>query len=116
MNTFTSLQLDQNLLKGLRDLGFAHPTPIQNDAIPAAMQGRDVLASAVTGSGKTAAFLLPILHHLIGKPRGVTRALVLTPTRELAAQILEQLDALAEHTPVTGATVVGGVGLGPHEH
>ena len=116
MNTFTSLQLDQNLLKGLRDLGFAHPTPIQNDAIPAAMQGRDVLASAVTGSGKTAAFLLPILHHLIGKVRGVTRALVLTPTRELAAQILEQLDALAEHTPVTGAIVIGGVGMGPQEH
>src|SRR5579862_2936430 len=116
MNTFASFGLDQNLLKGLRDLGFVHPTPIQGDSIPAAMQGRDVLASAVTGSGKTAAFLLPILHHLIAKPRGSTRALVLTPTRELAAQILEQLDAIAEHTPVTGAVVIGGVGMGPQEH
>ena len=70
----------------------------------------------MTGSGKTAAFLLPILHKLIGRPRGVTRALVLTPTRELAAQILEDLNDLAVHTPITGAAVFGGVGMGPQEH
>ena len=80
------------------------------------MSGRDVLACAQTGSGKTAAFLLPILHRLIGKPRHTTRALVLTPTRELAAQILEDLNALATHTPLTGAAVYGGVGMGPQEH
>jgi len=113
---FTSLQLHPNLLKGLKELGFARPTPIQADAIPPALAGRDVLASAVTGSGKTAAFLLPILHHLIAKPRGTTRALVITPTRELAAQILEDLNDLAVHTPITAAAVYGGVGMGPQEH
>ncbi len=85
---FSSLQLHPNLLKGLKELGFVRPTPIQADATPPALAGRDVLASAVTGSGKTAAFLLPILHQLIERPRGTTRALVITPTRELAAQIL----------------------------
>ena len=69
------------------------------------MDGRDVLACAQTGSGKTAAFLLPILHRLIAKPRRTTRALVLTPTRELAAQILEDLNALAVHTPPPRAAV-----------
>jgi ATP-dependent RNA helicase RhlE len=113
---FSSLQLHPNLLKGLKELGFARPTPIQADAIPPALAGRDVLASAVTGSGKTAAFLLPILHHLIAKPRGTTRALVITPTRELAAQILEDLNDLAVHTPITAAAVYGGVGMGPQEH
>ena len=75
-----------------------------------------MLACAMTGSGKTAAFLLPIIHALIDRPRRTTRALVLTPTRELAAQILEDLNALAVHTPVTGAAVYGGVGMGPQEH
>ena len=70
----------------------------------------------MTGSGKTAAFLLPILHNLMDKPRGVTRALVLTPTRELAAQIVEDLNDLAVHTPLTAAAVFGGVGMGPQEH
>src|SRR5207244_12756038 len=80
------------------------------------MAGRDVLACAMTGSGKTAAFVLPILHRLTDRPRGMTRALVLTPTRELAAQILEDLNDLATHTPITGAAVIGGVGMGPQEH
>jgi len=80
------------------------------------MQGKDVIATAQTGSGKTAAFLLPILNRLIDKPRRTTRALVLAPTRELAAQILEDLTALAVHTPITGAAVFGGVGMGPQEH
>ncbi len=80
------------------------------------MQGKDVIATAQTGSGKTAAFLLPILNRLIDKPRRTTRALVLAPTRELAAQILEDLNALAVHTPITGAAVFGGVGMGPQEH
>jgi ATP-dependent RNA helicase RhlE len=113
---FTSLGLDPSLLRGLKDLGFTRPTPIQADAIPLALAGRDLLASAMTGSGKTAAFLLPILHRLIDKPRGTTRALVLTPTRELAAQIVEDLNDLAVHTPLTAASVFGGVGMGPQEH
>jgi ATP-dependent RNA helicase RhlE len=113
---FTSLGLHADLLKGIRELGFARPTPIQEQAIPPALEGRDLLACAQTGSGKTAAFLLPILHRLIGRPRRVTRVLVLTPTRELAAQILEDFNALAVHTALTGAAVYGGVGMGPQEH
>jgi ATP-dependent RNA helicase RhlE len=70
----------------------------------------------MTGSGKTAAFVLPILHHLIDKPRGKTRALVVTPTRELAAQILTALDAMAVHTPITAAAIYGGVGMAQQEH
>jgi ATP-dependent RNA helicase RhlE len=113
---FSSLGLHPNLLKALKELGFVRPTPIQADAIPVALAGRDVLASAVTGSGKTAAFLLPILNHLIDKPRGTTRALVITPTRELAAQILEDLNDLAVHTPITAAAVYGGLSMAPQEH
>jgi ATP-dependent RNA helicase RhlE len=113
---FTTLGLHPNLLEGLKDLGFTRPTPIQADAIPPAMAGQDLLACAMTGSGKTAAFLLPILHRLIDKARGTTRALVLTPTRELAAQIVEDLNDLAVHTPLTAAAVFGGVGMGPQEH
>jgi ATP-dependent RNA helicase RhlE len=113
---FSQLNLHPDLVRGLKDLGFARPTPIQADAIPPALAGRDLLACAMTGSGKTAAFLLPILHKLVGRPRGATRALVLTPTRELAAQILEDLNDLAVHTPITAAAVFGGVGMGPQEH
>ena len=113
---FSSLKLNPALLTAIRELGFVRPTPIQAEAIPPAVAGRDVLACAQTGSGKTAAFLLPIVHQLIDRPRRTTRALVLTPTRELAAQILEDLNALAVHTPVTGAAVYGGVGMGPQEH
>jgi ATP-dependent RNA helicase RhlE len=112
---FSQLELHPDLLRGVRGLGFTRPTPIQQQAIPPALAGRDVLASATTGSGKTAAFLLPILNHLAGKPRGSTRALVLTPTRELAAQIQQHLGALARHTPASGAAVFGGVAMGPQE-
>jgi ATP-dependent RNA helicase RhlE len=104
------------LLQGIKELGFTRPTPIQTEAVPPAMAGRDVLACAMTGSGKTAAFLLPVLHRLLARPRGATRALVLTPTRELAAQVLADLQDLAVHTPISGAAVIGGVGMGPQEH
>jgi ATP-dependent RNA helicase RhlE len=114
--SFSSFQLHPDLLKGVKELGFTRPTPIQTDAIPPAMEGRDLLACAMTGSGKTAAFVLPILNRLMAKPRGTTRALVLTPTRELAAQIDEHLKDLAVHTPLSGAAVFGGVGMGPQEH
>ena len=113
---FSSLSLHPSLLKGVKELGFTRPTPIQADAIPPALQGRDLLACAMTGSGKTAAFVLPILHRLLGKPRGTTRALILSPTRELALQILGDVNDLGVHTPVTAAAVYGGVGMGPQEH
>ncbi|HET9797876.1 MAG TPA: DEAD/DEAH box helicase [Gemmatimonadaceae bacterium] len=113
---FTTFKLHPDLLRGVRELGFTRPTPIQDQAIPPALEGRDLLACAMTGSGKTAAFLLPILHRLMSKPRGKTRALVLTPTRELAAQIEEHLRELAVHTPLSGAAVFGGVGMAPQEH
>jgi ATP-dependent RNA helicase RhlE len=113
---FSSFGLHPDLLSGIKELGFTRPTPIQNDAMPPAIAGKDVLAAAATGSGKTAAFLLPILHRLMGKKRGTTRALILTPTRELAAQIDEHLRDLAVHTPLSGAAIYGGVGMGPQEH
>jgi ATP-dependent RNA helicase RhlE len=108
--------LHPSLLRGIKDLGFVRPTDIQAEAIPAALEGRDLIACAQTGSGKTAAFLLPILQGLIDAPRGKTRALVLVPTRELAAQVLADFKDLATHTPVMGAAVFGGVGHGPQEH
>src|SRR5918994_888367 len=113
---FSHLKLNPALTKAIKELGFVRPTPIQAEAIPPALEGRDLIACAQTGSGKTAAFLLPILHRLIDRPRRTTRALVITPTRELAAQILDDFDALAVHTPVSGAAVYGGVGMGPQEH
>ncbi len=113
--SFTAFNLHQDLLRAVEALSFTAPTPIQTDAIPPACRGRDVLACAMTGSGKTAAFLLPILQSLLGKPRGVTRALVLAPTRELAAQIDEHRQQLARFTRASGAAVFGGVAMGPQE-
>ena len=113
---FSGFGLDPALQRAVRELGFTRPTPIQKDALPPAVAGRDVLACAMTGSGKTAVFGLAILQRLLGKRRGVTRALILTPTRELAAQIDAHLGELATHTPLTAAAVFGGVGMGPQEH
>ena len=113
---FKTLGLHPDLLRAVRELGYAQPTPIQAEAIPPALAGHDLVACAMTGSGKTAAFLLPILHLLLQSSRGRTRALVLTPTRELAAQILEDVNELAVHTAITGAAVFGGVGMAPQEH
>jgi ATP-dependent RNA helicase RhlE len=115
LSNFSDFGLDPDLLRGIESIGFEQPTPIQEDAIPPALEGRDVLACAMTGSGKTAAFLLPILHRLKGKPRGTTRALVLAPTRELAAQIVEHMEPLAQFTDMKGAAVFGGVAMGPQE-
>ena len=113
--SFSHLPLHPDLLRAVADLGFVKPTPIQEQAIAPILEGRDVRGRAMTGSGKTAAFLLPILHRIHGKPRGTTRALILTPTRELAAQIAGDLAALARHTPVTGTAIYGGVAMGPQE-
>ncbi|HPR64461.1 MAG TPA: DEAD/DEAH box helicase [Thermoanaerobaculia bacterium] len=106
-------ELNPALIRSLKKLGFSTPTPIQNMAIPPLMRGNDVLAAAATGSGKTAAFLLPILHSLLSRPRGKTRALVLAPTRELAAQIVDHFQSLASGTPLKAAAVYGGVGMEP---
>jgi ATP-dependent RNA helicase RhlE len=113
--TFADLQLHPSLVKATEELGYVRPTSIQGDSIPPALAGRDLLACAATGSGKTAAFMLPILNRLMDRPRGKTRALVIAPTRELAAQILEDMKDLGKHTAVTGAAIFGGVGMGPQE-
>ena len=113
---FSTFPFDASLLKAIKELGFQRPTPIQEQAIPPASAGKDICACAMTGSGKTAAFALPILQRLAAKPRGTTRALILTPTRELAAQIQAHIEELAVHTPVTAAAVFGGVGMGHQEH
>lgn len=112
---FASLKLHPTLLQGVDSLGFTQPTPIQTQAIPHALDGRDLLACAATGSGKTAAFLLPILHRIVDLPRGETRALVIAPTRELALQIVEEARGLARYTDITAAAVFGGVKIGPQE-
>ncbi|UFP94500.1 DEAD/DEAH box helicase [Gloeobacter morelensis] len=111
--TFADLQLHPDLVRAVEQLGFIQPTPIQTLAIPPALAGRDVLACAMTGSGKTAAFLLPILQQLIARPRGATRALVLTPTRELAGQIEMHLGQLACYSALRGASIIGGVSPEP---
>ncbi len=111
--TFESLGLDPALLRAIHDLGWDKPTAIQKDAVPHAVAGKDLLACAMTGSGKTAGFLLPILNRLHANPKRATRALVLAPTRELAAQVHADFEALAKHTKLTGAAVFGGVGMGP---
>ncbi|HYN21297.1 MAG TPA: DEAD/DEAH box helicase [Thermoanaerobaculia bacterium] len=113
--TFSSFDLDARLQRGIADLGFTVPTPIQQAGLPPALEGRDVLACAMTGSGKTAAFVLPILQRLLGQKRGVTRALVVAPTRELAAQIVEHFNDLGRHTDIRAAAVYGGVGMAPQE-
>lgn len=113
---FQSLQLHPSLIKAIKELGFVKPTGIQGEAIPAVLSGRDLLACAETGSGKTASFLLPIVHKLIDRPRGAVRALILVPTRELAAQVKDDLRDFTLHTPVSGAAVYGGVSHGPQEH
>jgi ATP-dependent RNA helicase RhlE len=113
--SFSSLNLHASLSRAISDLGFEKPTPIQAEAIPAGLAGRDVLASASTGSGKTAAFLLPILQRLLAEPRGQTRALVITPTRELAQQIADDAHDLARHTRVSVAAIYGGVAMSPQQ-
>jgi ATP-dependent RNA helicase RhlE len=110
---FTALGLDATLVQAVKDEGYSDPTPIQQEAIPVALAGRDVVGSAQTGTGKTAAFLLPILQRLSGGPRGTLRALILVPTRELAEQVLASAAAYGKHSGVTAVAVYGGVGMEP---
>ncbi|GKV96803.1 ATP-dependent RNA helicase SrmB [Pectobacterium aroidearum] len=117
VTNFSELDLDESLLDALRDMGYERPTAIQAEAIPPAMEGRDVLGSAPTGTGKTAAYLLPVLQHLIDFPRkksGPPRILILTPTRELAMQVADQARAFAAHTHLDVATITGGVAYMNH--
>ncbi|HKI85983.1 MAG TPA: DEAD/DEAH box helicase, partial [Thermoanaerobaculia bacterium] len=114
--SFTEFKLHPTLLQGIAEQGFTEPTPIQASALPPALAGRDVLACAMTGSGKTAAFVLPLLERLRATPGGgATRALILTPTRELALQVEEHLRALGRHAGVRSGTVIGGVNPRPQE-
>ncbi|HDL8058076.1 TPA: ATP-dependent RNA helicase SrmB [Yersinia enterocolitica] len=117
VTNFSELDLDERLTDALRDKGYERPTAIQAAAIPPAMDGRDVLGSAPTGTGKTAAFLLPALQHLLDFPRkksGPPRILILTPTRELAMQVADQARELAKHTQLDIATITGGVAYMNH--
>lgn len=111
---FETFQLDTRLAQGLQAAGYEAATPIQEAAIPAAMGGQDLIGTAQTGTGKTAAFVLPILHRLLQTPgAGRTRALIVTPTRELAEQIHSVVRMLGQHTRLKSATVYGGVGMQP---
>ena len=114
---FTSLKLHPNLLKGIKELGFARPTPIQADAIPPALAGQDVLACAMTGSGKTAAFLLPILHRLIDEAaRHDPRARADADARAGGADPRGPERPRGAHADHRAPPSIGGVGMGPQEH
>jgi len=110
---FAALGLAPELLRAVADEGYAQPTPIQAEAIPLALAGRDLIGSAQTGTGKTAAFVLPILQRLSDGKRGTLRALILVPTRELAEQVATSIKAYGRHTHLKGAAVYGGVGMEP---
>ena len=121
---FKALPLDSRLLEGVRDLGFVETRPIQSAVIPLALAGGDLIACAETGTGKTCAFVVPILQRLLAQsdlsaatPEESTksRVLVLAPTRELAVQIEDEIHGLAYHTKVTSAAVYGGVEMGQQE-
>ncbi|WP_028731404.1 DEAD/DEAH box helicase, partial [Pandoraea sp. E26] len=118
--SFEKLGLSADILRAVADLGYTHPTPIQLQAIPAVLQGGDLLAGAQTGTGKTAGFTLPILQMLSARARPAAangkrpvRALVLTPTRELAAQVEESVTQYGKYLRLTSMTVFGGVSMVP---
>ncbi|MDP3268719.1 MAG: DEAD/DEAH box helicase [Legionella sp.] len=114
--SFKSLGLIEPLLRAVEELGYTEPSPIQIQAIPAVLKGKDVLASAQTGTGKTASFVLPILHKLHDMPRAKsnhTKVLIVTPTRELAAQVQESIVQYGKHLSLRSAVVFGGVKISP---
>lgn len=110
---FQSFKFHPQIAAAVQAAGFVTPTPIQAQAIPAVMKGSDVMGLAQTGTGKTAAFVLPILQRLIGGPQGKVRALIIAPTRELAEQINESITVLGQKTRLRSATVYGGVNINP---
>src|ERR1043165_9737654 len=111
---FVALGVSQPVLDAITDAGYTQPTPIQAEAIPLIVEGRDVMGLAQTGTGKTAAFTLPIVDRLLAGPRR-TRVLVLTPTRELCIQVEESVRKYAKHAPPGVAAVYGGVPLEPQQ-
>ncbi len=111
MNVFT--KLPDQLQKSLEEQGFSEPTPIQKEAIPQVIAGNDIMGIAQTGTGKTAAFVLPILHRMLVEPKKGLRALILCPTRELAMQVSESIKILAKHTKIKHTAVYGGVTQNP---
>jgi ATP-dependent RNA helicase RhlE len=121
--SFNSLELDERLLHGIRDLGWEQTRPVQSGVIPLAFAGHDVIGCAETGTGKTAAFLVPILQRFLKPPSPpsqasapqATRALILAPTRELVVQIEDQVQGLTYHTLISSAAVYGGVPMEPQE-
>lgn len=110
---FNEFHLDARLQTEIKKIGFSAPTPIQVRAIPQALAGQDLIATAQTGTGKTAAFVLPILHKLLSEPRRNTRALIVTPTRELAVQVEETIRLLGAGTNIRSTTIYGGVSAAP---
>ena len=117
---FTELGLAETLLRAVREQGYDTPTPIQAQAIPAVLAGGDLMAGAQTGTGKTAGFTLPMLQRLMAKPaakdargRVPIRALILTPTRELAAQVEESVRTYGKYSGLTSMVMFGGVGMQP---
>lgn len=110
---FNDFKLNLSVAEGIRRAGYTTPTPIQEKAIPEVMKGGDLMGLAQTGTGKTAAFVLPILHRLIDRPRGRAGALIIVPTRELADQIHEAIETLGSRTNLRSAVVYGGVGIQP---
>ena len=119
MITFRQLGLTEPILRGVLDAGYENPTPIQTQAIPLAVKGTDLIGCAQTGTGKTAAFVLPLLDWLVSEPlpagtrRRPVRALVVTPTRELALQVEESVRVYGKHTDIQSTSILGGVGFGP---
>jgi ATP-dependent RNA helicase RhlE len=114
--SFASLGLSDALVRAVTDVGYTEPTPIQKQAIPAVLEGRDLLAGAQTGTGKTAGFVLPILHRLAQTPasgKRPIRVLILTPTRELAAQVEESVRTYGKHVDVASTMIFGGVSINP---
>ncbi|MDP2021708.1 MAG: DEAD/DEAH box helicase, partial [Hydrogenophaga sp.] len=117
---FEELNLAPAIVQAVREHGYETPTPIQAEAIPAVLAGRDLLGGAQTGTGKTAGFVLPMLHRLMAKPavkdargKSPVRALILTPTRELAAQVEESVRIYGKHAKLSSMVMFGGVGMQP---
>jgi ATP-dependent RNA helicase RhlE len=109
--SFETFNFHPSIMAGVRTLGYTKPTPIQLQAIPPIMQGRDIIGLAQTGTGKTAAFVLPILQRLLQGPRGRTRALIISPTRELTEQTAEAINDLGKQTGLRGIAIYGGVSM-----
>jgi len=109
--SFETFNLHPSIMAGVRALGYSEPTPIQAQTIPPIMQGHDVIGMAQTGTGKTAAFVLPILHRLVSSPRGRIRALIISPTRELAEQTCDVINQLGKQTRLQSLSIYGGVSM-----